>query len=59
MTIPRTIICLILFPIIMYVWWYLLHSASENYGYLGLALTGAAILGGLVVTGKLLGVDFS
>ena len=59
MTLPRTIICLILFPIIMFGFWYLLHLASDSYGYLGLAVAGAAILGFVVTTGKLLGVDFS
>jgi hypothetical protein len=59
MTLPRVIICLILFPIIMYGFSSLLHLASDNYGYFGLVLTIIALLTSVVLIGKSLGVDFS
>ena len=52
MTLPRVIACLILFPIVMGGISYLLHSAADSYGILGVGLTTAAIFSFMYVTGK-------
>ena len=59
MTLPRLIVCLILFPIMMYGFVSLMHFAEDNYGHVGLILTIVVVLTSVVLAGKALGVNYS
>ena len=52
MTLPRVIACLILFPILMGGISYLLYSAADSYGYLGVGLDYSCVLTSMVLIGK-------
>ena len=59
MTPLRAWICVIVFGALMFGINYLFHSVMDNYGWLAFVGTFLAVLGTMLVTGKLLGADFS
>ena len=59
MTLPRAIVCLIVFASFMFGFVSLMHFVADNYGNFPLLLTILWSLPSVVLTGKALGVDYS
>lgn len=59
MTLPRAIICVVLFVPFMYGIVWLLRFSIDNYGYLGFGVMWLGILSFMLVTGRWIGADFS
>ena len=59
MTLPRAIVCLIVFASFMFGFVSLMHFVADNYGNFPLLLTIIALITAVVLAGKALGVDYS
>ena len=59
MTLPRAIVCVIVFSTFMFGFMSLMHFVADNYGNFPLLLTILVVLTLVVLVGKALGVDYS